>query len=113
MRRLQIALCTLYLLFPTGGLLELSPDYLPIIGHLDELVVTFLLCAALGITPTKKANPVEIMVIGLMGLIGVGYMLFPTFGFLELVPDILPLVGNLDEAGAGFLAYNAIKTAFP
>ena len=34
--------------------------------------------------------------------IGVGslYLLNPTAGLLELIPDNAPLVGNLDEAGA-------------
>lgn len=33
-------------------------------------------------------------------LVGALYLLNPTAGFLELLPDTLPLVGNLDEAGA-------------
>lgn len=37
-----------------------------------------------------------------MGLIGFIYILNPTFGLLEFIPDNLPIVGNLDE-GAAFL----------
>ncbi len=33
-------------------------------------------------------------------ILGIIYLLNPTAGFLELIPDNLPLIGNLDEAGA-------------
>ncbi|NJK81540.1 MAG: DUF1232 domain-containing protein [Chloroflexaceae bacterium] len=33
-------------------------------------------------------------------LLGGLYIANPTFGFFEFIPDALPLVGNLDEAGA-------------
>lgn len=33
-------------------------------------------------------------------ILGVVYLLNPTAGILELIPDNAPLVGNLDEAGA-------------
>jgi hypothetical protein len=36
-------------------------------------------------------------------IIGIIYALNPTAGFLEIVPDNLPIIGNLDE-GAAFLA---------
>lgn len=36
-------------------------------------------------------------------LLGGAYVLNPTAGFLELIPDNLPGVGNLDEAGAAAL----------
>ncbi len=38
-------------------------------------------------------------VIGLAAL-AVLYLINPTAGFLELIPDNFPLIGNLDEAGA-------------
>jgi len=39
--------------------------------------------------------------LALMGFFtGSLYILNPTGGFIELLPDNLPLVGNLDEAGA-------------
>lgn len=40
------------------------------------------------------------MVIILVGIIAAIYLVNPTFGLFELLPDNLPLVGNLDEAGA-------------
>lgn len=36
----------------------------------------------------------------LLGLLSVLYLLNPTAGFFELIPDNLPLIGNLDEAAA-------------
>jgi hypothetical protein len=45
------------------------------------------------------------------------YLVNPTAGILELLPDNLPLVGNLDEAGATLillqiLAYYGIRLPF-
>lgn len=37
-----------------------------------------------------------------LAILGVIYILNPTFGVFEFVPDNIPLVGNLDE-GAAFL----------
>jgi hypothetical protein len=39
------------------------------------------------------------MALGSIALGGL-YLLNPTFGFLEIVPDNIPFWGNLDEAGA-------------
>ena len=36
----------------------------------------------------------------LLGLLAVIYLLNPTAGIFELIPDNLPLIGNLDEAAA-------------
>ena len=41
----------------------------------------------------------NIMVV-LAGLISLVYLLNPTAGVLELIPDNFPIVGNLDEAAA-------------
>lgn len=35
--------------------------------------------------------------------IGLVYILNPTFGLVELIPDNLPIIGNLDEGGAFLL----------
>lgn len=35
-----------------------------------------------------------------LGLFSVIYLLNPTAGFFELIPDNIPLIGNLDEAAA-------------
>ena len=42
------------------------------------------------------------LVLGL-GLVGLVYVLNPTFGIFELIPDNLPIIGNLDEGMAYFL----------
>jgi len=36
----------------------------------------------------------------LLGLFSVIYLLNPTAGFFELIPDNIPIIGNLDEAAA-------------
>lgn len=43
------------------------------------------------------------------GLIGGIYLLNPTAGLFELIPDNLPIVGNLDEAAATALLIFAIR----
>ena len=42
------------------------------------------------------------LVLGL-GLVGLVYVLNPTFGIFELIPDNLPIIGNLDEGLAYIL----------
>jgi hypothetical protein len=39
-------------------------------------------------------------VVIIIALLSAIYLLNPTFGVLELIPDNMPLVGNLDEATA-------------
>ncbi len=48
-----------------------------------------------------------------LGAIALLYIANPTAGWIELIPDTLPFVGNLDEAGAvvilvGVLGYYGI-----
>ncbi|MFZ4826668.1 MAG: DUF1232 domain-containing protein [Phototrophicaceae bacterium] len=50
----------------------------------------------------------EMFIIGL-GVLGVIYLLNPTAGFLELLPDNLPFVGNLDEATAVLLVTSTLR----
>lgn len=38
--------------------------------------------------------------IALLGLFALVYLVNPTAGFFELLPDNLPFLGNLDEAAA-------------
>lgn len=37
------------------------------------------------------------------------YMINPTAGFLEFIPDAFPIVGNLDEATATLIIINALR----
>ena len=49
---------------------------------------------------------VAIFLIGLLALI---YLLNPTAGIFEIIPDNLPLVGNLDEAAAATLLLMCLR----
>lgn len=42
-------------------------------------------------------------------LIGAIYLINPTAGLLELIPDFTPFIGNLDEAGATTLLLYGIN----
>ncbi|MDF1752742.1 MAG: DUF1232 domain-containing protein [Verrucomicrobiales bacterium] len=50
--------------------------------------------------PDQKRNPIASVVVALVGVACGAYLINPTAGFIELIPDNLPFVGNLDEAGA-------------
>lgn len=48
---------------------------------------------------------------GIIGIaVGALYLIAPTGGFLELLPDALPFIGSLDEAGATALLLWGINT---
>jgi hypothetical protein len=47
-------------------------------------------------------------VLGLAALAAL-YLLNPTLGLLEFLPDNLPLIGNLDEATATLIVLNALR----
>ena len=49
--------------------------------------------------------------LGVAGL-GVLYLLNPTAGFFELIPDNMLIFGNLDEAGATTAVIFALRTLF-
>ncbi len=42
------------------------------------------------------------------GAIALLYLINPTAGVIELIPDLTPIVGNLDEAGAAALLYSSL-----
>ena len=46
-----------------------------------------------------------------MAVIGAVYILNPTFGLLEFIPDNLPIIGNLDESVAVMLILAGIVEA--
>ena len=50
----------------------------------------------------------EMLVIGLTA-IALIYLANPTAGVLELIPDNVPFVGNLDEAGAVLILMNTLR----
>ncbi len=47
-----------------------------------------------------------------MGVIGILYILNPTAGLFELLPDNLPIVGNLDEGVAWMLIWFGLTEIF-
>lgn len=106
-RWLLAGLSGLYLLFPTGGIVEFAPDVIPLIGHLDEIAATYVMTTALGFTPGRdhefKAH--EIVLITFLGLLAIVYMIFPTLGTVEFIPDWIPVAGNLDEIVASIITF--------
>ncbi len=50
--------------------------------------------------PEKKRNPIASVVVAIVGLACGVYLINPTAGVVELIPDNIPVFGNLDEAGA-------------
>jgi uncharacterized membrane protein YkvA (DUF1232 family) len=47
-----------------------------------------------------------VAVIAILSLI---YLINPTFGVFEFIPDNLPFIGNLDEGAAVYLIFSALK----
>ncbi|MBP6602774.1 MAG: DUF1232 domain-containing protein [Verrucomicrobiales bacterium] len=57
---------------------------------------------------TKRSTGTSIIV-GVLGAFSAIYLFNPTAGFLELIPDNLPIVGNLDEAAAAALLISCLS----
>ncbi len=49
------------------------------------------------------------IVVGLVGILSLVYLINPGMGIFELIPDNLPVIGNLDEAAATVLLIAALK----
>lgn len=47
--------------------------------------------------------------VGIVGLVSFLYLLNPTFGLFEFIPDAVPFIGNLDEATASFLFLSSLS----
>jgi uncharacterized membrane protein YkvA (DUF1232 family) len=50
----------------------------------------------------------DIAVLG-VGLAAAVYLVYPSLGIFELIPDALPVVGNIDEATATVLLVSAFR----
>lgn len=48
----------------------------------------------------KDANVLKSVLVVFIGVLATLYLVNPTAGLLEFLPDNLPIVGNLDEVGA-------------
>ena len=59
--------------------------------------------------PREEPGKKPTVWIFLSTIIGFIYLLNPTFGILEIIPDNMPLVGNLDEGAAAILVWQGIK----
>lgn len=55
---------------------------------------------------TKMKKKLSVAVAGVFAVI---YLLNPTAGFIELIPDAFPIIGNLDEAGAVLIIVAALR----
>ena len=51
-------------------------------------------------------------IVYLFSLLGFVYILNPTIGLIEFIPDNLPFVGNLDEGGAYLLLWYGLIELF-
>lgn len=49
------------------------------------------------------------VIVAILGLLALVYILNPTFGFLEFIPDNFPIIGNLDEAAATALLLSCLS----
>ena len=56
----------------------------------------------------KPDSPFKKLFVGGIGLLSLVYILNPGMGFLEILPDNLPGVGNLDEAAAATLLISCL-----
>ena len=47
-------------------------------------------------------------IVAAIGFLAFVYLLNPTFGVFELIPDNVPFLGNIDEVSASFLFLSAL-----
>jgi uncharacterized membrane protein YkvA (DUF1232 family) len=64
------------------------------------------------LTTPLSTRGIPVWAVYVMGVIAVIYMLNPGFGFIELLPDNLPIIGNLDEGGATMAIWYALVEYF-
>ena len=49
------------------------------------------------------------ILVAVVGILAAIYLLNPTAGFFELIPDNIPGIGNLDEATAVFIIISCLR----
>jgi phage FluMu protein Com len=59
--------------------------------------------------PAPPRGPANNFVVLILGLLSAIYLFNPTAGFLELIPDNIPIIGNLDEIGATLLLLRCLS----
>jgi uncharacterized membrane protein YkvA (DUF1232 family) len=57
----------------------------------------------------EQKNKLPNWLLYLVSIVGFIYLLNPTFGVIELIPDNIPIVGNLDEGAAAILVWQGIS----
>jgi len=58
---------------------------------------------------TEKRKKSKDLLAAIGGGLGLIYILNPTAGFIELLPDNIPFIGNLDEAAAVVLVLGCLR----
>ena len=58
--------------------------------------------------PEKPLGRLGKVVAGVVGALAFAYLLNPTLGIFEILPDNLPVIGNLDEAFFTFVLLSAL-----
>lgn len=61
-----------------------------------------------GPTSPSSKQPKKWIVL-LLSAVGLIYLLTPTFGIFELIPDFIPVIGNLDEGAAAILVWQGFQ----
>jgi hypothetical protein len=64
------------------------------------------------LTMPPSAYSVPTWLVYLLGVVGLIYILNPTAGIFELLPDNLPFIGNLDEGIAFMLLWASVLEIF-
>ena len=49
------------------------------------------------------------LIVFAVGLFAAVYLVYPSFGLFELIPDAVPFFGSIDEAGATVLLLGAFR----
>lgn len=49
------------------------------------------------------------LVVLAVGFLAALYLIYPSFGWLEFIPDAMPLIGSMDEATATLLLVSAFR----
>lgn len=56
----------------------------------------------------RKRSPLKNIGMAIAGVVAVVYLLNPDAGLIELIPDNIPLIGNLDEVAATILLFRVL-----
>lgn len=65
-----------------------------------------------GLTTPLSLRGISPILVYAMAAVGLVYIINPTAGILELLPDNLPIIGNLDEFGAAMMLWYGLVEYF-